>query len=371
MKKPKTPIQIKFTTTGWAEKHRPRKFSDMVGQDHIVNALKSAIKSRELPNAYLLHGGFGQGKTTTAFLLSRYLNCETLNACGKCPSCRESMELHPDVVEVNAAEARGIDDVRAMIQRAGFRPMYNVRIIILDEVHQYTAPAFGALLKTLEKPPGNTLFVLCTTEAHKIPGTILSRCVQLAVKPIRDEVMIERLKQIADLEKVKMHRKIFEGCARMAGGHARNAVNLLYTAHQIVSRNPDAKVDDILSQVDLQSLPGDDNVAMKLLNCIYNGKPQTFAKTCFDADSPYVVLGRVLYMNEALLALATNSRPQGMWISKGVQALFKTVPHDPAVMLSVHKHLAATRERASAFAVPERAYLLSSWINTKPPKPKG
>ena len=355
------PIKINFSTTGWAEKHRPKKFSDLVGQPHIVEALRSAIKSRELPNAYLLSGSFGQGKTSTARLLARYLNCKTMNACGKCESCLEDIEHHPDIIEENAAESRGIDDVRELIKRASFKPVHAVRVVILDEIHMYTTPAFNALLKTLEKPPANTLFVLCTTDPYKIPGTVLSRCVQLVVKPIRDEVMYERLKTIALIEKVKLHSSILEACAKMSGGHARNAVNLLYSAAQIVKRDPSAKVDDILSQVESQSLPGDDNVALKLLSCIYGRKPSTFAKTCFDAESAYTVIGRMLFMNEALMALATNSRPQGLWISKNVQALSKTLKTDLLTMLNVHTHIGNIKERAAAFAIPERSYLIAAW----------
>ena len=192
-----------------ARRFRPKAFAEVVGQEAIQASLRSAIEEGRIPHAFLFAGSRGVGKTTTARILARCLNCEqgpTAQPCGKCSACRTALDgSNPDVLEIDAASNRRIDDMRPLIERvatASMRSRY--KVYILDEVHMLTKEAFNALLKTLEEPPARVVFVLATTELHKVPETIRSRCQVLHFRRIGEEDIVRRLRMIAESDGIPL-----------------------------------------------------------------------------------------------------------------------------------------------------------------------
>ena len=214
-----------------ARKWRPQKFEEVVGQDGTVQALKNAIKMGRIAHAYLFSGPRGTGKTTIARLLSKALNCEkgpTPDFCAKCVPCREiASGTYVDVMEIDGASNRGIDDVKELREHVRYMPSGGrFKIYIIDEVHMLTPPAFNALLKTLEEPPGHVKFIFATTEPHKMPATILSRCQRFELRRIPVEKIVGRLKKIAEAEGIEIEDEALMAIARRAEGAMRDAESI-------------------------------------------------------------------------------------------------------------------------------------------------
>ncbi|MBQ4040888.1 MAG: DNA polymerase III subunit gamma/tau [Oscillospiraceae bacterium] len=213
-------------------KWRPRAFDDVIGQDHITETLKRQVSSNRLSHAYLFVGTRGTGKTTCAKILSRAVNCENPidgNPCNKCPSCLgiESGAIL-DVVELDAASNNGVDSVRALRDEAVYSPAsVRKRVYIVDEVHMLSTSAFNALLKILEEPPEHLMFILATTELHKVPATILSRCQRFSFKRILPTDIAKRMKYVASQENINLTDDGAELLSRLADGAMRDALSLL------------------------------------------------------------------------------------------------------------------------------------------------
>ncbi len=214
-------------------KHRPQTFQHLVGQDHVRRTLLNAIKAGHLSHAYLFCGPRGTGKTTTARLVAKAINCinpsQEGESCGKCAYCVMMSEGRlVDLIEIDAASNRGIDEIRDLREKIKFAPSQAPhKVYIIDEVHMMTTPAFNALLKTLEEPPSHAYFILATTEVHKLPETIISRCQRFDFHRIDEAVMIERLKEVARTENVKFEEAGLALIAKAAEGGLRNAISLL------------------------------------------------------------------------------------------------------------------------------------------------
>lgn len=216
-----------------ARKHRPQKFKDVVAQDAIVATLKNAIRHSRAAHAYLFSGCRGTGKTTLARLFAKALNCPHLTTdiepCNACSSCHDITGSHAiDVLEIDGASHRGIEDIRQINETIGFAPASGrYKIYLIDEVHMLTKEAFNALLKTLEEPPYHVKFFFCTTEPHKIPATILSRCQKFNLKRISAEKIRGKMTEIAQELKIQIDREALEYIAEMAEGSLRDALSLL------------------------------------------------------------------------------------------------------------------------------------------------
>lgn len=213
-------------------KYRPQNFASLVGQEHVSSTLHSALKSGRTAHAYLFTGPRGTGKTSSARILAKAMNCLDLQdgePCEKCEICSDINEGRLiDVIEIDAASNRGIDEMRDLREKIHFAPTRaKYKVYIIDEVHMLTKEAFNALLKTLEEPPAHVYFILATTEVHKIPETILSRCQRFDFRRIADKAMIDRLQFIADSEQIKAETKALAAISHHADGGLRDAIGLL------------------------------------------------------------------------------------------------------------------------------------------------
>ncbi|MDY5210964.1 DNA polymerase III subunit gamma/tau, partial [Intestinibacter sp.] len=212
--------------------YRPKNFSDVVGQEHIVRTLKNQIENNNVGHAYLFCGTRGTGKTSTAKIFSRAVNCTNLHndePCNECESCREILEDKTmDVVEIDAASNNSVDDIRELRENVKYSPAKSkYKVYIIDEVHMLSQGAFNALLKTLEEPPSYVIFILATTEPHKIPATILSRCQRFDFKRVTVKDISERMKYICEKEGIDADEKALNLIARNSQGALRDALSIL------------------------------------------------------------------------------------------------------------------------------------------------
>ncbi|RST56291.1 DNA polymerase III subunit gamma/tau [Variovorax sp. MHTC-1] len=219
-----------------ARKHRPKTFSEMVGQEHVVQALENALTSQRLHHAYLFTGTRGVGKTTVSRILAKSLNCQgpdgqggiTATPCGVCQACKDiDTGRFVDYTELDAASNRGVDEVQALLEQAVYKPVQGrFKVFMIDEVHMLTGHAFNAMLKTLEEPPEYLKFVLATTDPQKVPVTVLSRCLQFNLRPMAPETVLEHLTRVLEAETVPAEPHALRLIARAARGSMRDALSL-------------------------------------------------------------------------------------------------------------------------------------------------
>lgn len=254
-------------------KYRPKVFSDVYGQDHVTSTLKNEIKNGRISHAYLFTGSRGTGKTTCAKILAKAVNCEHNvdgEPCNECEVCKglDNGSIY-DVVEIDAASNNGVDNIRELRDETNYAPSRGkYRVYIIDEVHMLSTGAFNALLKTLEEPPAHVIFILATTEVHKLPATILSRCQRFDFKRIQPETMAVRLKEVAGLEGLSLDDDAAVLIARIADGALRDGLSIL---DQCAGRSKEIN-SDLVSEV--AGLAGREAM-YKLSDCIANSDSNT------------------------------------------------------------------------------------------------
>ena len=262
-----------------ARKYRPKTFTQLVGQSHVVQALTNALRSQRLHHAYLFTGTRGVGKTTVSRILAKSLNCETGitdEPCGICSACLDiDSGRFVDYTELDAASNRGVDEIQQLLEQAAYKPVQGrFKVFMIDEVHMLSNTAFNAMLKTLEEPPDYLKFVLATTDPHKVPVTVLSRCLQFNLRPMAPETIVEHLTQVLADEQVQADVQSLRLLARAARGSMRDALSL--TDQAIAFGNgalAEAVVRDMLGSVDRSHV-------FTLIEALAHGNGALVVQTC-------------------------------------------------------------------------------------------
>lgn len=266
-----------------ARKYRPRTFSEMVGQEHVVQALTNALTQQRLHHAYLFTGTRGVGKTTVSRILAKSLNCQgvdgnggiTATPCGICAACTEiDSGRFPDYTELDAASNRGVDEVQSLLEQAVYKPVQGrFKVFMIDEVHMLTNTAFNAMLKTLEEPPEYLKFVLATTDPQKVPVTVLSRCLQFNLRPMAPDTVLEHLTHVLDKESVPAEPQALRLLSRAARGSMRDALSLTDQAIAFGSGQlQEATVRQMLGSVDRSHV-------FRLIDALAQGDGRTVVET--------------------------------------------------------------------------------------------
>ena len=235
---------FELETSNFANKYRPKSIEDFIGQEHILKQYSGWLKTKNFPSVILISGHLGSGKTTFAGIIGKTVNCETLNACGECGSCKAfDGGMHPDILTYDMGNDSGkVDGAQKIIESSTLSPLYNRRVYILDEAHLMTTQAESKFLIPLENPAPHTIWILVSTDPQKIKSTILSRCVKLPINPIDPEVIAGRIRSIAKAEKIlpkdkkelKAADEAINTIAEYSGGQLRGAIGLFQTVYSAV-----------------------------------------------------------------------------------------------------------------------------------------
>ena len=331
------------TSSTLALRHRPKTLEEVVGQEHVKKTLTGVFKSNRVPNAFMLVGTTGIGKTTLARLIGRYLNCAKRNACGKCESCENmTADSHPDYLEINASEAGNIETVRKLIESARYIPSFRFRVFMLDEIHRASHAAIQALLVPVETPPSKTLWIFSTSEPSKIPNgkALIGRCQVLSLRTPEKNDVAARVMEVGKHERMKwLTEKAAAVAAEYSGGHVRNALQILERASLTVdgsNKTPKPKgAAKLMEDVSMEASGDDmDVLAFQLLLGLYKKDTKKVVKACLDASDPVALLGRAVFVNSNASMLRLVDKHEKLWRSKAVMALQNAVKKDKVSEMS-------------------------------------
>jgi len=297
-------------------KYRPKNFSEVIGQTHIVRTLGNSIKNSRIGHAYLFTGPRGTGKTSIARIFAKAVNCEDMNgviSCEKCAACKEINDGRAlDIIEIDAASNTGVDNIRELRETVSLPPTsFKYKVYIIDEVHMLSGGAFNALLKTLEEPPAHVIFILATTEIHKVPETIISRCQRFDFTRLPIDSIIEKLSTIAEKEGVIIEKEALEMIAISAEGGMRDAESLLGQIISLEDKNVTAKeVEDILGTTDREFVSA---IAKKIILNDTTGAIADLNKMVTDGyDLNTFAKSLLTYLRELMLLRVDESLGQGL-----------------------------------------------------------
>ncbi|MFZ0287342.1 MAG: DNA polymerase III subunit gamma/tau, partial [Terriglobales bacterium] len=343
-----------------ARKYRPQKFSEVIGQEHVTRTLKNALEQGRTAHGYIFSGHRGIGKTTVARILAMALNCRSSDKpvtepCGVCESCTEIRAGNSvDVIEIDAATNRGIDEIRELREAARYRPARDrFRIYILDEAHQITDAAFNALLKTLEEPPGHVVFMLATTQPEDIPQTIRSRCQHFSFRAVRFEEILGQLRDLAGREKIEADEDALALLAEAGDGSMRDALSILDQAiassggrltaesvRQLVGTAPAGVLEEVMQAV---AQSASDEV-LKLVDRLISGghSPTHFARQMVRFLRNAVV-AKIAGGESSLLQISSDERQRVARVAE----LFseEDLARHLQIMLRTHAELGYRQER--------------------------
>ena len=302
-----------------SRKYRPRKISDVIGQDFAVKTIKNAFDNDKLAHAFLLTGIRGVGKTTIARIIAMGLNCAafgkpTSDPCNQCSNCKEIIEDRFDeVLEMDAASHTSVDDIREIISYVKYRPTKGkYKVFIIDEVHMLSNSAFNALLKTIEEPPEYVKFIFCTTELNKIPVTILSRCQKFELNRVAKKNIVLNLKKIVDLETLKVSDEALVNIARFSEGSVRDSITILEQSI-LFSENDEVSVEDINATIGYSG----NKILLDIFIAIVQGDSklaiETLTKSYDLGSSADVIINELLHLTYTLLRFQSTKESETIY----------------------------------------------------------
>ena len=326
-----------------ARKYRPQKFEDLLGQDALVQTLTNAIKNNRLHHAYILTGIRGVGKTTTARLIARAINCigpdgqggPTIHPCGECENCKAiAADRHIDVIELDAASKTGVDDMREILDGVRYKPVSaRYKVYIIDEVHMLSKNAFNALLKTLEEPPAHVKFIFATTEIRKVPVTILSRCQRFDLQRLSIDTLTTLFKKVLAAENIKYDEEAVHAVARAADGSARDGLSMLDQA--IVLGDGKVEVQTVKNMLGLADRQQSGELYEKLLEGDIQGVMQTLQGLYVNGATPLLIIQDLIEITHLLAKVKVMpSYAEDAALSEADKALCKKLNAAPISVLS-------------------------------------
>lgn len=332
--------------------YRPKTFEEVIGQENIVKILKSQIDTDSVNHAYLFCGTRGTGKTTTARLLAKGLNCtsDSNRPCGKCDDCLRIAEgRHFDVVEIDAASNNGIDDIKELRENVQYSPVSGrKKIYIIDEVHMVSKQAFNALLKTLEEPPEDVVFILATTDPQRLPGTILSRCMRLDFKRVSEKELIDRMAMISEQHNIQITDSALALIAMNADGSVRDALTLLEQCtagrNELIDRDMvlealGAVADEVYVRITEKILDGEVSEVLLILDEVFRG----------GVDARQIIAGMIGHYRNILLV--KHSKNPESYINISSENIERIVPQTERMTLADISDAILELSRASYDAI--------------------
>ena len=359
-------------TQSLAVKYRPRSLNDLIGQDHIATQVLGMFKSKKMPSSIMLHGPTGLGKTTVARMIARMVNCtgdrdeETYAPCGECASCK--MTDHPDVLELNAGDARGIDDVRNLVQQSKNMPtLGNKRVFILDEFQQFTPQAAQCMLKPLEEPPSNTLWIICTMSPDKILPAIAKRCMSMQVKPVSSAMIAKRLARISkreglDFSTIEDGEKILKTIADFSNGGVRASIQLFESVLYAIKSGKQIDTNTVLTKFLAGGEADFDQAAADILMAVLTSNLKAFVKAMPSADTRNV-LNKLRWLLDYLINNAVGQAKfipySGRVFAAAVKKVDGGVKLPLATLLATQNLLLDIEFRLNSQSIDERVVFMS------------